>query len=81
MQKLSRNGSRMDDMRNRDREMIVRVPGAFLEHSRAPKPPKIDQKYTKNLCGVPRWGSLLIEAAHTNPARRTCFTGSPQDSR
>ena len=36
--------------------MIVRVPGAFLDHSRTPKPSKIDKKSWKNLFGVPFWG-------------------------
>ena len=42
------------------RKMIVRVPGAFLDHSRTPKPPKNDQTSSKNLFGVPRWGYLLV---------------------
>ena len=42
--------------------MIVRVPGAFLDHSRTPKPPKIVQKMPKNLFGVLRWGYLPLRA-------------------
>ena len=37
-------------------KMIVRVPGAFLDHSRTPKTSKIDQKSSTKLFGVPGWG-------------------------
>ena len=37
-------------------KMSVRVPGAFLDHSRTPKTSKNDKKSSKNLFGVPRWG-------------------------
>ena len=52
---MSRNGSRMDDMRNRDRENDRKGPGSIFRPLPDPKTPKKSTKIIKK----PVWGPSL----------------------